>query len=438
MSARPARVLLALLVAVAAFGVTAPPAAAATTDPTAEQALTTLLNGERTTRGLAALRPTVDLVDVARRHAGWMADAGVLQHNPSLATDVTGWTVLSENVGYSGTATTLHSALMNSSGHRANILDNRVTQVGVGAARDSRGTLWVTQVFRRPDASTSGAPTASLSAPAAATPALAVAAPGTLYAAERGGDGTSGVRTVTDTGFSGGATQLGGTSLDAPAIEATPQGQVSVVVRGADRGVWLRGKADSTAGWQPWADLGGQATSRPAVASWSSGRLDVVARGTDGALWHRSQLSPGSWTGWMSLGGVVADGSDPAIVSSGVGRLTVAVQGTDRQVWYRSYGSAGWTPWTPLGGHSKGGPALSSPAPDEVVVAVRGLDDAGWAVGLAGGHPLGWGSLGGRLQAPPSAAGGSGRVDVMSVGTDGAYYRVTHQSGQWSSWRKVG
>jgi len=431
-------VVLAIVASLAAFAVAASPASAASADPGAELDMLTSLNAERSSRGLHTLRATVDLVDVARRHAGWMADNGSLQHNGRLATDVAGWTMLSENVGYSGNPTTLHNALMNSTGHRANILDGRPTQVGVGAARDSRGVLWVTQVFRRPDASTVNAPTAVLGLGAAGTPDVAVASVGTLYTAERGSDGTTGVRLMTDSGFSGGATPLGGASLESPAIDATPKGQISVVARGTDRALWLRSKADSGSGWQPWLRLGGSGTSRPAVASWAQGRLDVVVRGGDGALWHRSQTSPGSWTGWMPLGGAIAEGTDADIVSTGFGKLTVAVQGRDSQIWARSFSlGSGWTPWTPLRGHSKGGPTLSSPGSGRVVVAMKGLDDAGWTMNLDGGRLGSWNRLGGVLKTAPTSAGSGGRVDVVTVGTDGLLYRVTQVDGRWSSWRRV-
>ena len=36
---------------------------------------------------------------------------------------------------------------MNSSGHRANILNANFNQIGVGVARDNRGTLYWTQMF---------------------------------------------------------------------------------------------------------------------------------------------------------------------------------------------------------------------------------------------------------------------------------------------------
>jgi uncharacterized protein YkwD len=53
-----------------------------------------------------------------------------------------------ENIAYGGqTPARLMSMWMNSSGHRANILNPALTSIGVGIATDSRGIVWATQDF---------------------------------------------------------------------------------------------------------------------------------------------------------------------------------------------------------------------------------------------------------------------------------------------------
>jgi uncharacterized protein YkwD len=42
-----------------------------------------------------------------------------------------------------------HQALMNSPGHRANILEPRFTKIGVGVYQDAGGQFWVTEMFLR-------------------------------------------------------------------------------------------------------------------------------------------------------------------------------------------------------------------------------------------------------------------------------------------------
>lgn len=78
-----------------------------------------------------------------------MARTNVLAHNPSYTTQVTNWRALAENVAYNGSEAAAHTALMASPGHRANILNDTYTQVGIGVAT-GHGRVWVTQVFRTP------------------------------------------------------------------------------------------------------------------------------------------------------------------------------------------------------------------------------------------------------------------------------------------------
>jgi hypothetical protein len=79
-------------------------------------------------------------------------------HNPSLGSEVGGWQALAENVGKGSDAASLHSAFMASSGHRHNILSPTYTEVGVGTATDSAGTLYVVEIFRLPAGASSYAP----------------------------------------------------------------------------------------------------------------------------------------------------------------------------------------------------------------------------------------------------------------------------------------
>jgi uncharacterized protein YkwD len=115
-------------------------------------------NAERSSRGVSSLRVASDLTDVARRHSAVMARDSHLHHNPNLASDVSGWTRIGENVGRGGSVSSLHSALMNSEGHRRNILDANFSEIGIGVVV-SGSTIWVTQVFRLPNGTVSTATT---------------------------------------------------------------------------------------------------------------------------------------------------------------------------------------------------------------------------------------------------------------------------------------
>ena len=114
------------------------------------------LNGARAAAGLPPLVVAGDLTSNATAHSQRMASSNTLHHNPNLASQVTNWAALGENVGYGGSVRSIHDALMASPGHRANILSSTFTEVGVGTAW-SGGRLWVTQVFRKPVVATATA-----------------------------------------------------------------------------------------------------------------------------------------------------------------------------------------------------------------------------------------------------------------------------------------
>lgn len=112
-----------------------------------EARFTSLLNGERSSRGGHTLVTMSDLVEIARRHSQDMANRGAIYHNENLPNEVHGdWQILGENVGRGGSVDSIHDAFMNSAPHRANILDDRFNQVGVGTVIKD-GYIYVTEVF---------------------------------------------------------------------------------------------------------------------------------------------------------------------------------------------------------------------------------------------------------------------------------------------------
>ena len=126
---------------------------AITAGPSGDLAAAT--NTARVSAGLPALTENAQLDAVAQAWANKLAVAGVLSHNPALRTQVASWTVLGENVGMAGDVPTVQAAFMHSPEHKANVLDPRYTQMGVGSATSiypSCGcpVLWVVVDFRRP------------------------------------------------------------------------------------------------------------------------------------------------------------------------------------------------------------------------------------------------------------------------------------------------
>jgi uncharacterized protein YkwD len=108
------------------------------------------LNGERTAHGLRPLVMRSDLTQVAQSWSEHMAATGVLAHNPGLATDVSNWRAVGENVGDGPAIGDLDAAFMASTKHRDNVLDPTYDDVGIGTVtRD--GMIWITVDFRDVD-----------------------------------------------------------------------------------------------------------------------------------------------------------------------------------------------------------------------------------------------------------------------------------------------
>ena len=116
-----------------------------------EQRVVAAINAERAAAGLPELRIEAHLNDAAQGHSDWMGDTGTLSHEGAGGSSATerieasglplegSWRT-AENVAYAslsggldaGEVDTMHAGLMESPGHRANILDPDVAYVGVG------------------------------------------------------------------------------------------------------------------------------------------------------------------------------------------------------------------------------------------------------------------------------------------------------------------
>jgi uncharacterized protein YkwD len=144
--------LILLALAAAAFLLAPAPSAHAASD--AESQFLSLVNQERTSRGVAPLTMQPVVADnLSRPWSAHMAASGQLAHSGSAqqvldnvsryfpSTNRAG-----ENVGYASTVRELHQALMNSPAHRANILSADFTSIGLGVAQTG-SMVWVTQTF---------------------------------------------------------------------------------------------------------------------------------------------------------------------------------------------------------------------------------------------------------------------------------------------------
>ena len=116
-----------------------------------ERELFDLLNHERAAQNLLELKWDDALFKAARQHALLMLNLNSLEHQlpgePSLEERLTAagarFTYIAENIASGSNAKTIHTGWMNSPGHRKNILNARVTAVGIAAVRGSGGLFAV-------------------------------------------------------------------------------------------------------------------------------------------------------------------------------------------------------------------------------------------------------------------------------------------------------
>lgn len=125
-----------------------------------EQKLLDLTNAERKKEKLPPLKVQPLLCAAARGHAQNMAKQEKLLHEldgktPFDRLDAVKYNFQrsGENIAVSGGDTTLEDIMkvwMESEGHRANILKDGFTEIGVGLAKNEKGDTYYTQVFATP------------------------------------------------------------------------------------------------------------------------------------------------------------------------------------------------------------------------------------------------------------------------------------------------
>lgn len=136
-----------------------------------EKQMADILNAERAKFGLGALAWDDDLASVARSHSAEMRDKQYFDHDSPTRTLFEPLDRYQMGIGETphmvaeniyrvwGSRSFLtdkdvseaHKALMNSPGHRANILLGSARYLGIGITTDATGNMWITQMFSKPN-----------------------------------------------------------------------------------------------------------------------------------------------------------------------------------------------------------------------------------------------------------------------------------------------
>jgi len=114
-----------------------------------------LVNHERVNEGLEPVTADAALASVAVAHSEEMFQLGYFAHlspvtgEPSARLQEAGiqYVATGENMAYAPSLAVAHAGLMNSPGHRANILNPRFTRLGIGVVRSPNRGLMFTQEF---------------------------------------------------------------------------------------------------------------------------------------------------------------------------------------------------------------------------------------------------------------------------------------------------
>lgn len=145
----------AALVTLALTHVTAAPSASAATlscmsasTATVQKQILTEVNAARKAAGAKPLTESAKIDTVAMNWSASQAKANAMSHNPKYSAQMpAGWSTAGENVAYGYAYNKVTTAWMNSSGHRANILNTSFTHIGIGVACSSKGQAYYTQNF---------------------------------------------------------------------------------------------------------------------------------------------------------------------------------------------------------------------------------------------------------------------------------------------------
>lgn len=124
-------------------------------DPVTEKAMIDLINKERTNRGLKTLAFDGKLREVGRNHSKDMMERGYFSHyspeGETVADRATkegaDFLVIGENLAFAPNLELAHNGLMNSEGHRANILSPDFGKIGIGVIDGEIYGKMFTQVF---------------------------------------------------------------------------------------------------------------------------------------------------------------------------------------------------------------------------------------------------------------------------------------------------
>ena len=133
----------------------APPPPPSADFSSVEARMLALVNQERVANGLAPFTMDPGLSNVARSHSSDMVARGYFAHTSPdglspfdrMSRAGISFRSAAENIAWAGNVEVAHTSLMNSPGHRANILNPGLRRIGIGIVQKDGLHIMVTQLF---------------------------------------------------------------------------------------------------------------------------------------------------------------------------------------------------------------------------------------------------------------------------------------------------
>jgi len=124
-------------------------------DSVSETQMVALINAVRATLGVSSLRVDASISEVARDKSRDMFERRYFSHedldgrnaSDRMTTAHVAFTFVGENIAYAPNVHVAHEGLMNSSGHRANIVESRFHRIGVGVIDGGIYGKMFTEIF---------------------------------------------------------------------------------------------------------------------------------------------------------------------------------------------------------------------------------------------------------------------------------------------------
>ena len=111
-----------------------------------ESQFISLINGVRANVGVPPLTTSSSLKTYARDWSFQMSDTNTFAHS-NIGSLLGSWSTVGENIAYGWAVTSMHTALVDSPGHYANLTSPNFTHIGVGVWVEESGKIWTTHVF---------------------------------------------------------------------------------------------------------------------------------------------------------------------------------------------------------------------------------------------------------------------------------------------------